>query len=253
MSATKLLVLGIVHLSGGAHGYQVRSELQSWRAEIWAKIKPGSVSDLPIVFYDLMPTFCDLVEHPAPPERGVDVAVAGRAPLEVGVLRVRDRRRTQEPEAGRALQPRPPARELVSGSARRGSQGLDTRAAPAGARTGARRDAPARGDPEVRDAARDPAGDAAHGRASTSCRRSSNSCNTRTLARIWKSAAFGWAPPIVRSAMSAATPERGGKRRRLFEVTPAGLRLLRDARRARTERARAQAEERRKAVTTAGR
>jgi hypothetical protein len=28
MSATKLLVLGIVHLSGGAHGYQVRSELQ---------------------------------------------------------------------------------------------------------------------------------------------------------------------------------------------------------------------------------
>jgi len=43
MSATRLLVLGIVHLSGGAHGYQVRSELQSWRAEIWAKIKPGSV------------------------------------------------------------------------------------------------------------------------------------------------------------------------------------------------------------------
>ncbi|TDE09722.1 PadR family transcriptional regulator, partial [Jiangella asiatica] len=35
MSATKLLVLGIVHLSGGAHGYQVRSELQSWGAEIW--------------------------------------------------------------------------------------------------------------------------------------------------------------------------------------------------------------------------
>jgi hypothetical protein len=29
MSATKLLVLGIVHLSGGAHEYQVRSELQS--------------------------------------------------------------------------------------------------------------------------------------------------------------------------------------------------------------------------------
>src|SRR5690606_8927413 len=44
MSATKLLVLGIVHLSGGAHGYQVRSELQSWRAEIWAKIKPGPAS-----------------------------------------------------------------------------------------------------------------------------------------------------------------------------------------------------------------
>ncbi|WP_396658130.1 PadR family transcriptional regulator [Microbacterium sp.] len=47
MSATKLLVLGIVHLSGGAHGYQVRSELQSWGAEIWAKIKPGSIYHAP--------------------------------------------------------------------------------------------------------------------------------------------------------------------------------------------------------------
>lgn len=43
MSATKLLVLGIVHLSGGAHGYQVRSELRSWGAETWAKMNPGSV------------------------------------------------------------------------------------------------------------------------------------------------------------------------------------------------------------------
>src|SRR4051812_645526 len=37
MSATKLLVLGVVHLSGSAHGYQVRSELQSWGVESWAK------------------------------------------------------------------------------------------------------------------------------------------------------------------------------------------------------------------------
>ena len=43
MSATKLLVLGVVHLSGGAHGYQVRYELQSWGVESWAKIKPGSI------------------------------------------------------------------------------------------------------------------------------------------------------------------------------------------------------------------
>lgn len=38
---------------------------------------------------------------------------------------------------------------------------------------------------------------------------------------------------LVRSALSEVTPERGGKRRRLFEVTPAGLRVLGEARRAR--------------------
>ncbi|MGH3431405.1 MAG: PadR family transcriptional regulator [Thermocrispum sp.] len=43
MSATRLLVLGVVHLSGGAHGYQVRTELRSWRADSWARINPGSI------------------------------------------------------------------------------------------------------------------------------------------------------------------------------------------------------------------
>lgn len=43
MSATRLLVLGVVHLTGGAHGYQVRTELQSRTAEDWARIKPGSI------------------------------------------------------------------------------------------------------------------------------------------------------------------------------------------------------------------
>ena len=38
---------------------------------------------------------------------------------------------------------------------------------------------------------------------------------------------------LLRSGMSDATPERGGKRRRLFEVTPAGLRTVRESRRAR--------------------
>jgi DNA-binding PadR family transcriptional regulator len=38
---------------------------------------------------------------------------------------------------------------------------------------------------------------------------------------------------LVRSAMSAATPERGGKRRRLFEVTASGLRTVREARKVR--------------------
>jgi DNA-binding PadR family transcriptional regulator len=38
---------------------------------------------------------------------------------------------------------------------------------------------------------------------------------------------------LVRSSMSEAIAERGGKRRRLFEVTAAGLRTVREARRAR--------------------
>ena len=38
---------------------------------------------------------------------------------------------------------------------------------------------------------------------------------------------------LVRSAMSAATPARGGKRRRLFEVTANGLRTVREARKVR--------------------
>lgn len=66
MSATKLLVLGIVHLLGGAHGYQVRSELQSWGAETWAKIKPGSV------YHALKKAAADgfLTEHAEPGNSG---------------------------------------------------------------------------------------------------------------------------------------------------------------------------------------
>lgn len=38
---------------------------------------------------------------------------------------------------------------------------------------------------------------------------------------------------LVASRWGAPTPERGGKRKRLFAVTPAGARLLRDLRRLR--------------------
>ena len=38
---------------------------------------------------------------------------------------------------------------------------------------------------------------------------------------------------LVRSAMGEATAERGGKRKRLFSVTPAGRQAVRDARRVR--------------------
>ncbi|GLZ41738.1 PadR family transcriptional regulator [Actinokineospora sp. NBRC 105648] len=43
MSATRMLVLGVVHWAGKAHGYQIRAELLSWRADSWARIKPGSL------------------------------------------------------------------------------------------------------------------------------------------------------------------------------------------------------------------
>jgi DNA-binding PadR family transcriptional regulator len=38
---------------------------------------------------------------------------------------------------------------------------------------------------------------------------------------------------LVRSTLGASTPERGGKRKRLFAVTPAGVRMLNDLRRVR--------------------
>ncbi|GLW92858.1 PadR family transcriptional regulator [Actinokineospora globicatena] len=43
MSATRMLVLGLAFWAGKAHGYQIRAELQSWRADSWARIKPGSL------------------------------------------------------------------------------------------------------------------------------------------------------------------------------------------------------------------
>ncbi|MFF0147995.1 PadR family transcriptional regulator [Amycolatopsis sulphurea] len=43
MSATRLLVLGVVRMFGRAHGYQVRRELLSWSADKWANVQPGSI------------------------------------------------------------------------------------------------------------------------------------------------------------------------------------------------------------------
>jgi DNA-binding PadR family transcriptional regulator len=43
MSATRLLVLGVVRMYGQAHGYQVRRELLSWAADSWANVQPGSI------------------------------------------------------------------------------------------------------------------------------------------------------------------------------------------------------------------
>ncbi|SHJ95955.1 DNA-binding transcriptional regulator, PadR family [Pseudonocardia thermophila] len=43
MSATRLLVLGIVRGYGRAHGYLVGSDLLSWGADEWANVKWGSI------------------------------------------------------------------------------------------------------------------------------------------------------------------------------------------------------------------
>ncbi len=43
MSATRLLVLGVVRMYGRAHGYQVRRELLTWSADKWANTAPGSI------------------------------------------------------------------------------------------------------------------------------------------------------------------------------------------------------------------
>ncbi|WP_410655309.1 PadR family transcriptional regulator [Amycolatopsis sp. lyj-112] len=43
MSATRLLVLGVVRMYGKAHGYQVRRELLSWAADKWGNVQPGSI------------------------------------------------------------------------------------------------------------------------------------------------------------------------------------------------------------------
>jgi DNA-binding PadR family transcriptional regulator len=42
-SMTRLLVLGVVKLFQPVHGYEVRRELISWRAQEWASVQPGSI------------------------------------------------------------------------------------------------------------------------------------------------------------------------------------------------------------------
>ncbi|APU15787.1 MULTISPECIES: PadR family transcriptional regulator [Actinoalloteichus] len=43
MSATRLLVLGVVRGFGKAHGYLLHTELSSWAAEGWINVKWGSI------------------------------------------------------------------------------------------------------------------------------------------------------------------------------------------------------------------
>jgi DNA-binding PadR family transcriptional regulator len=43
MSAIRLLILGVLHFKQPTYGYEVRRELESWRADRWANIAYGSI------------------------------------------------------------------------------------------------------------------------------------------------------------------------------------------------------------------
>jgi DNA-binding PadR family transcriptional regulator len=43
VSATKLLVLGVIRMLQPVHGYVVRRELLSWNVDEWASVNPGSI------------------------------------------------------------------------------------------------------------------------------------------------------------------------------------------------------------------
>jgi DNA-binding PadR family transcriptional regulator len=43
MSTTRMMILGLVSWMQPVHGYDVRRELLSWRADEWANIHPGSI------------------------------------------------------------------------------------------------------------------------------------------------------------------------------------------------------------------
>lgn len=43
MSATRLLILGVVRMLQPVHGYEVRRELTAWQAQQWANIAYGSI------------------------------------------------------------------------------------------------------------------------------------------------------------------------------------------------------------------
>jgi DNA-binding PadR family transcriptional regulator len=43
MSTTRMMILGLVSVMQPVHGYDVRRELLSWRADEWASIHPGSI------------------------------------------------------------------------------------------------------------------------------------------------------------------------------------------------------------------
>jgi DNA-binding PadR family transcriptional regulator len=65
MSATRLLVLGVVHGYGRAHGYLIGNDLMAWGAGDWANVKWGSIYH---ALKQLTKDGC-LADHAVPPGR----------------------------------------------------------------------------------------------------------------------------------------------------------------------------------------
>lgn len=104
MSATRLLVLGVVRGYGRAHGYLVGNDLMSWGAGEWANVKWGSIYH---ALKQLTKDGC-LADHSVPPGR-TDYEVTVKGEAEYGrLLRDALRRPETRPDllaAGLALLP----------------------------------------------------------------------------------------------------------------------------------------------------
>lgn len=91
MSATRLLVLGVVRGYGRAHGYRVGNDLLSWGAGEWANVKWGSI------YHALRRLTADgfLLDHDEVPGR-TDYELTGRGEAEFQKL-LRDALRRPNP------------------------------------------------------------------------------------------------------------------------------------------------------------
>lgn len=112
MSATRLLVLGVVRGYGRAHGYRVGSDLMSWGTGEWANVKWGSI-------YHALRTLTKdglLLDHDEIPGR-TDYELTERGEVEfMRLLRDALRRPEHRPDligAGLALMPALPRDEAV--------------------------------------------------------------------------------------------------------------------------------------------
>ncbi|MEU4766074.1 PadR family transcriptional regulator [Actinosynnema sp. NPDC023794] len=104
MSATRLLVLGVVRGYGRAHGYLIGNDLMSWGAGEWANVKWGSIYH---ALKQLTKDGC-LADHSVPPGR-TDYEITPKGEAEYrGLLRDALRRPETRPDllaAGLALLP----------------------------------------------------------------------------------------------------------------------------------------------------
>lgn len=90
MSATRLLVLGVVRGYGRAHGYLIGNDLLAWGAGEWANVKWGSIYH---ALKQLTRDGC-LSDHTVPPGR-TDYEITARGETEYGRL-LRDALRRPE-------------------------------------------------------------------------------------------------------------------------------------------------------------